>query len=125
VAVEPVAVEPVAVEPVAVEPVAVLTKRNRVPVGTLLVRTDKIPKDRADHNKLAWDVVVATLPATAAVIVEALTAAVKAGGVPAKITPTVYLSYMLRRGALTEAAVAVTEAVTEAEVVALVTPQAS
>jgi len=32
--------------------------------------------------------------------VAALAEAVKAGTVPAKIMPTVYLSYMLRRGAL-------------------------
>jgi len=82
---------------------AVLTKRNRVPTTVTLVKTDKAPKDRADHNKAAWDVVVGALPATAAVIVAALAEAVKAGTVPAKIMPTVYLSYMLRRGALAEA----------------------
>ena len=79
---------------------AVLTKRNRVSTSAVLDYTGKKVSDRADHNKVAWDVVAAALPATATVIVAALEAAVKAGTVPAKVMPTTYLSYMVRRGAL-------------------------
>ena len=74
-----------------------LTKRNRVPATAMLVQTDKVPKDRAEQNKAAWDVVVAALPATATVLIKALEGA----KVP-KIVPSIYLSYMIRRGALAE-----------------------
>jgi hypothetical protein len=93
---------PAAVVEAAVElaPV-VLTKRNRVPTSTVLVRTDKKLSDRSDHTKLAWAVVEATLPATASALIEALEAAKFDEKTKAKLVSfSAYISYMIRRKAL-------------------------
>ena len=80
---------------------AVLTKRNRVPTNTVLDYTGKKMSDRADHNKAAWDVVTATLPATATELVAALEAAKLPEATQKKLVSfAAYLSYMVRRGAL-------------------------
>lgn len=85
-------------EPTTAAPV--LTKRNRVATSAVLEYTGKKISDRAEHNRLAWDVLAKVLPATAAVLVAELDRAIKAKEVPEKIGPSVYVSYMMRRGAL-------------------------
>lgn len=80
-------------------PAANLTKRNRVPVSAVLVRTEKAPKDRADHTKLAWEVVEKALPATAAEVLKALEAAAFDETTKRKLVSyPAYLSYVIRRG---------------------------
>ena len=80
---------------------AVLTKRNRVPTSAVLDYTGKKVSDRADHNKVAWDVVAAALPATATELVAALEAAKLPEATQKKLVSfAAYLSYMVRRGAL-------------------------
>ena len=104
-AAQPTTVEPATpmlaeVKTQAAEVVAVLTKRNRVPTAAVLEYTGKKISDRAKHNKLAWEVLAKVLPATASVLVAELERAITAKEVPAKIGPSVYVSYMMRRGAL-------------------------
>lgn len=82
---------------------AVLTKRNRIPTSAVLDYTGKKVSDRADHNKTAWDVVAAALPATATELVAALEAAKLPEATQKKLVSfSAYLSYMIRRGALAE-----------------------
>jgi len=96
---EVVAVEVVAPVEAVVAPV--LTKRNRVPTAAVLVGTGKAPRDRADHTKLAWDVVAKALPATAAELIAALEAAEFDATTKAKLVSfAAYISYMIRRKAL-------------------------
>ena len=79
----------------------VLTKRNRVPTAAVLVSTGKAPRDRAEHTKLAWDVVAKALPATAAELIAALEAAEFDATTKAKLVSfAAYISYMIRRKAL-------------------------
>ena len=87
--------------PAVVVDAPVLTKRNRVPTSAVLDYTGKKVSDRADHNKLAWDVVAAALPATATELVAALEAAKLPEATQKKLVSfAAYLSYMVRRGAL-------------------------
>ena len=80
---------------------AVLTKRNRVPTSAVLVYTGKKMSDRAEHTKLAWDVVAKILPATAAQLVAELDAAALDPATQKKLVSfSAYISYMIRRGAL-------------------------
>ena len=80
---------------------APLTKRNRTPSNVQLVRTDKAPKDRADHNKAAWDVISKALPATATELIAALEAAKLPDAAKVKLVSfPAYISYMIRRKAL-------------------------
>ena len=98
-----VAVKAPVVEVVApvVEVAQVLTKRNRVPTTVTLVSTGKTPRDRANHTKLAWEVVAKALPATAKALVEALEAAEFDATTKAKLVSfEAYISYMIRRKAL-------------------------
>ncbi|MCJ7432760.1 MAG: hypothetical protein MUO77_04665 [Anaerolineales bacterium] len=122
-AVEAAAVVEAVTVPAVVEAVtvpAVLTRRNRVATTAVLVRTEKKVGDRAEHTKLAWDVVAAALPATATELIAALEAAGFDATTRLKLVSfSAYLSYMIRRGALAEAPKV------EVDVPALVAPQAS
>lgn len=94
-------VEQVEAAPAAPAPAAKLTKRNATPVNTVLVQTNKVPRDRTDHTKAAWDVVSKALPATATELVAALEAAKFDDHTKAKLVSfAAYLSYMVRRGML-------------------------
>lgn len=72
-----------------------LTKRSSVSVSAKLDATGKVPKNRTDHTKAAWEAVAKMLPATVAELckLEPLSHA------DCK-SPQAYLSYMIRRGAL-------------------------
>jgi hypothetical protein len=64
---------------------------------TVLVATDKVPKNRAGHIVDAWAVVVAMLPATAAACIAEID---KLGQNP-NGTNASYLTYWQQRGFLT------------------------
>ena len=86
----------VEVEPAEAVPVRV-TKRSAMLTSTVLVATDKVPKNRAAHISNAWAVTVAMLPATAAACIAEID---KLGQNP-NGTNASYLTYWQQRGFLT------------------------
>jgi hypothetical protein len=72
-----------------------LTKRSTVKVSDKLDATGKVPKNRTEHTKAAWEAVAAILPNTIAELVK-----LEPLAHPDCKSPQAYLSYMIRRGAL-------------------------
>jgi hypothetical protein len=88
----------VEVEPAEAVTVPVrVTKRSAMLTSTVLVATDKVPKNRAAHISNAWAVTVAMLPATAAACIAEID---KLGQNP-NGTNASYLTYWQQRGFLT------------------------
>lgn len=72
-----------------------LTKRSTTQLTQVLVKTDKVNKNRAEHVKAAWEAVVKALPATAETLCKLEPLQVKQC-----VSPQGFVSYMLRRGYL-------------------------